>query len=167
MTNGDLGRYARLEDEQRFLLRGLPAGLEEPRLIVDRYLIGTRLRLREVTAEGRIVRKLGHKVCPDPRRPSRIWHTTCYLDEAELEMLASLPTHVLTKRRWTVRGGGCVDELLGPLEGLILAEGERPLEPPFPHAGEVTDDQRFGGGALAALDAEGLKTLLAGIARPA
>lgn len=55
--------YAVVERERRFLLRRLPDGVVRTSAIIDRYLLGTRLRLREVVGDdGHVVRKLGHKV---------------------------------------------------------------------------------------------------------
>ncbi len=155
----DAPKYARLEDEQRYVVGSLPDGARAPRLIEDRYVQGTRLRLRRVTDGGAATLKLGHKVRLDPSAPSAVWHTTCYLDEAEFALLGDLPAHELRKRRWTL-GTGCADQFLGALEGLVLLEGARPYRPPCP-AVEVTDDERFSGGALAALDAGGAEVLLA------
>ena len=47
----DLLKYAKVERERRWLLDGLPPFPDDARQvrIVDRYLHGTRLRLREVT----------------------------------------------------------------------------------------------------------------------
>ena len=44
------GKYARIERERRFLLAEPPAAgaVTESRRIIDRYLPGTRLRLRRV-----------------------------------------------------------------------------------------------------------------------
>ena len=156
----DLTKYAHQEDEQRFVLPCLPAGSHAPRMIEDRYVPGTRLRVRTVTDEssGVTVGKLGHKVRIDPSRPSAVWHTTMYLDDAELDVLLGLTSRTLAKRRWTV-AGGCADEFFESLDGLILFEGPRPVVAPGP-AVEVTDDERFTGGSLAALDAEGAKALV-------
>jgi CYTH domain-containing protein len=147
----DLTKYAHLEDEQRFVLPGLPEGSHAPRAIEDRYVLGTRLRVRTVTdeASGEMVGKLGHKRRLDQSHPSAVWHTTIYLDESELEVLRGMPARVLIKRRWTVAGGSA-DEFLGDLTGLVLFEGLRPVVAPG-HAVEVTDDERFCGGSLAAL----------------
>ena len=117
------GRYARREDEQRYVAASVPDGARSPRRVEDRYLDGTRLRLRLVTDEdGTVVRKLGHKVRDDPARPSAVWHTTCYLDDAEYGVLATLPAMTLVKRRRTLTEG-CADEFDGALEGLVLVEG--------------------------------------------
>lgn len=56
-------KYADVERERRFLVSRLPEAAHERRRIIDRYVTGTRLRLREmVTEEGIVTRKLGHKV---------------------------------------------------------------------------------------------------------
>ena len=56
-------KYAVVERERRFLLASLPDGVVSTKQIVDRYVTGTRLRLREVREDdGTVIRKLGHKV---------------------------------------------------------------------------------------------------------
>jgi CYTH domain-containing protein len=152
------GRYAKLEDEQRFVVACVPDGATSPRRIDDRYLRGTRLRLRRVHDHTGTTYKLGHKVRPDPAHPSVVWHTTSYLDEAEYSLLKTLGADSLEKRRWSL-ASGCADEFLGQLEGLVLVEGDRPLT--VPDGGvEVTDDERFCGCALAGLDEVGARALL-------
>ena len=153
-------KYARVEDEQRFVVAAVPPGASAPREIDDRYLVGTRLRLRRVTDEHGSVRKLGHKVRLDAARPSVVWHTTCYLDDEEYERLAVLEARTLRKRRWTIGPDACADEFLGALQGLVLVEGERPCAPPV-GAVEVTDDERFCGGSLAGLDARAAAAVVA------
>ena len=155
----DPTKYARLEDERRFLVVAVPDGATSPRRIEDRYVAGTRLRLRRVTDERGSVLKLGHKRRREDGRPSTVWHTTMYLDDAEFAMLSALEARTLEKRRWSLSGGGSADEFLGPLAGLVLVEGDRPFEL-APPAIEVTDDERFCGGALAALDAKGAAALV-------
>ena len=144
-------KYARVEDEQRFLVSNLPAEASDPRMLTDRYLTGTRLRLRLLVGAGPTVRKLGHKVRLDGAGPSAVWHTTCYLDEAEYDLLAALPAGTVEKRRWSLPGSMCADEFLGALRGLVLIEGPRPTTVQGT-AVEVTDDEGFTGGALAGLD---------------
>jgi CYTH domain-containing protein len=156
----DRTKYARLEDERRFLVATVPDDAIAPRRIEDRYITGTRLRLRRVTDERGTVIKLGHKVRCEEGRPSAVWHTTCYVDEAEYAVLGALEAQLLAKRRWSLPGGGSVDEFLGPLAGLVLVEGDRPFEVP-PPAIEVTHEERFCGGALAALDVDGAAALVA------
>ncbi len=154
-------RYARLERERRWLLAGVPdLSGAVPRRIDDRYVDGTRLRLRTVTAaDGEVIRKVGHKTTPDPAAPSTVWHTSLYLDEREYAVLAGLPAHMLTKTRYAVEHAGlrwAVDVLAGRLAGLVLLEVEipdaEPVFPPYPVVREVTGDVAFTGGALAGLD---------------
>ncbi len=152
-------KYAVAERERRFLLEGVPPGATEPRTVEDRYLDGTRLRLRSVRhADGRLEHKLGQKVRPDPADASVVLHTTCYLSPAEFDVLAALPARTLTKTRWTVRVADrdwAVDVFGGGLAGIVLAEvdvGEGDpasvVVPPW-CGREVTDDERWTGGALA------------------
>lgn len=94
--------------------------------------------------------------------------TNLYLDEDEFEVLLALPARELRKRRWQLHVDGrrfAVDELHGPLDGLILAETELDVDeplldlPPFP-AEEVTWDDRFSGGRLAGASAVEIADLL-------
>jgi len=56
-------KYAVVERERRFLVTSVPDGVVSSTAIVDRYVDGTRLRLREMrAADGTVTRKLGHKV---------------------------------------------------------------------------------------------------------
>lgn len=56
-------KYAVVERERRYVLRSLPDGVTNTRDIVDRYVIGTRLRLREVHDEHMMAsRKLSQKI---------------------------------------------------------------------------------------------------------
>jgi len=53
-------KYAVMERERRFLVSKLPDVAHQRRRIMDRYVTGTRLRLREVvTEDGTVTRKLG------------------------------------------------------------------------------------------------------------
>jgi hypothetical protein len=167
----DPGRYARAEWERRFRLAAAPSGLGDPVHIVDRYLEGTRLRLRRTTApDGTVVRKLGQKVRAVADDPSVVWLTTLYLDEAEFTTVAALPASVLEKDRFAWPEGGCsVDVFAGALQGLVLAEvecedeaGFRAVAAPPGAVAEVTLDDRFSGGQLAGTSAAALAGLLRG-----
>lgn len=158
-----MSRYARVERERRWVLRAVPdlAGVL-PQRIDDRYVDGTRLRLRTVTApDGTVVRKLGHKTTPDPAAPSTVHHTSLYLSEAEHRVLSGLPARELVKDRYVVPHAGqrwAVDVFGGLLGGLVLLEVESGTDaeltlPPYPVLREVTDDRTFTGGALAGLAA--------------
>jgi hypothetical protein len=139
------------------------------RLIEDRYLTGTRLRLRRVSPldGGPIEHKLGQKVRPDPGQPGLVLHTTMYLDPGEHARLGALPGADLRKVRHAVEFAGrrfSMDVFQGRHAGLVLLEievphGEEVVPPPF--AGpEVTGDERYAGGWLAAASPEALRSLM-------
>jgi len=116
--------YARTERERRFLCAAPPPAHDvvRTRLITDRYVDGTRLRLRkvdELTGSGPTVHKLTQKLPGEP------WGelTTIYVSEEEHALLATLPAAVLTKERRSVPPLG-YDVFRGPLAGLVLAEVE-------------------------------------------
>ena len=143
-------KYATIESERRFLVRAIPPGVTRVVRIHDRYLTGTRLRLREmVESDGSVVRKLGHKVRVDGT--TRIACTSFYLDEAEWALLWQLPGRELRKTRHVV-DGVAVDELA---DGTLVAEidgGADPVAdvPPWLDViREVTDDEAWTGAALA------------------
>lgn len=124
-------KYAVVERERRYLLTGLPEGTTSTLEILDRYLSGTRLRLREVrTSDGTVTRKLGHKVRLGDG-PAEIACTSLYLNDEEWAVLAALPARVLRKRRHVVERDGlqvAVDELE---DGSLIAEiddGDSPSE---------------------------------------
>lgn len=149
------GRYARTELERRFLVVGEPDGLRAPRRIEDRYLAGTRLRLRHVRVGEESVFKLTQKVRRDAADPAEVALTNVYLSAAEHERLATLPGATLAKTRWLWgQEGLVVDELHGRLAGLRLLEVEvedlgAPLALPAWAGREVTHDERWSGGSLA------------------
>lgn len=147
-------KYAVVESERRFLLASMPPGVERTAEITDRYVVGTRLRLREVVEPGaEPVRKLGHKVRLGDG-PERIACTSVYLDDAEWAVLLALPATVLRKRRHHAYVDGrhvAVDELP---DGTLLAEvdgGDEPVsEVPagLDVVREVTLDEAWTGVAL-------------------
>ncbi|MFE7869619.1 hypothetical protein ACFUYE_04635 [Micromonospora humida] len=152
------GKYARVERERRFLLAGPPppATVTAGRRITDRYLDGTRLRLRrdESLASGACELKLTQKV--PAQRPGHVQGliTNMYLSPAEYELLARLPAATLGKTRLSVPPLG-IDVFDPPLHGLVLAEAEFTTDeaahsflPPPQVVAEVTDDVRFTGGSL-------------------
>lgn len=151
------GKYACVERERRFLLAEppTPSAVTATRMITDRYLVGTRLRLRRAEwPDGSCELKLTQKV--PVARPGAVQGliTNTYLSPAEYDLLASLPAAVLSKTRFSVPPLG-VDVFDGPLQGLVLAEGEfttdeeaQSFVPPPECVAEVTDDARFTGGRL-------------------
>ncbi len=152
-----LGKYAKVERERRFLLTEMPAQASDPRFIEDRYIVGTRLRLRRIEVGPQVVYKFCQKVRPDESAPSTVAITNIYLDEAEYKKLCQLPAATLrkTRRVWQVgHHTFVVDEFHGDLAGLLLAEIELPdpsrdLSLPTSIGKEVTTDERFSGGYLA------------------
>jgi CYTH domain-containing protein len=150
------GKYSRVERERRFLLASPPNSsvVTVTRVITDRYVKGTRLRLRADFADGRCERKLTQKV--PALLPGAIQGliTNTYLSPAEYDVLASLPATLLSKTRFSVPPLG-VDVFDGRLQGLVLAEAEfttdeeaQAFVPPSECVAEVTDDARFTGGRL-------------------
>lgn len=162
-------KYAHIERERRWRIdpAARPALGDAHVLIEDRYLTGTRLRLRRMTdgQTGAVACKLTKKYASaDPRaRPI----VTAYLDADEYALLAALPGRPIVKRRLPLQAGALtysLDRFEGALAGLELAEIEWPdaaglegLPAPPGALGEVTDDHRYRGGTLArAASIEGL-----------
>lgn len=138
-------KYAHLERERRFLLDALP-DVSSARVlqITDRYVEGSRLRLRLVEEEGKEpVRKLGQKIRLD--ETSTHAHTTLYLDAAEFALLEALPASGLRKTRYLL-GEWAVD---AHPSGLLLAESETADVPPFAVVRDVTSERAYTGSALA------------------
>ncbi|WP_225850807.1 hypothetical protein [Streptomyces sp. HPF1205] len=165
------GKYARIERERRFLLAGPPpaSAVTATRRITDRYLPGTRLRLRRVEGpdRGTVEYKLTQKVPAGRPGPVQGLITNTYLSRSEYDLLASLPAAVLSKTRLSVPPLG-VDVFDPPLHGLILAEAEFATDeaalsfrPPAGCVAEVTDDARFTGGSLVRTDRRDLLARLA------
>jgi CYTH domain-containing protein len=127
----------------------------EVRQIVDHYLEGTRLRLREaIDSDGGVTRKLGHKVRLTSG-PSEVACTSVYLDDREWDLLRALPSRTLRKTRYIVERDGirlAVDELD---DGTLIAEIDDGDAPPYalPHwlkvLREVTTEEQWTGAKLA------------------
>lgn len=166
-------KYAHIEQERRFLLRELPGGVYDgpERRIHDRYVEGTRLRLRLVEQRGAPpVYKLGQKVRFAGRSPLAVAHTTVYLDATEFTLLARLPAAEVWKTRRNLAVAGCslsIDVFHRRLGGLVLAETEHPVPSParlmaeLGAVADITEDDRFSGGSLATTSPEQLRDVLA------
>lgn len=148
-------KYARVERERRYLLARLPEGVVSTREIVDRYLVGTRLRLREVReSDGTVNRKLGHKVRL-AEGPEEVACTNFYLDVEEWALLAALPARTLRKTRHLVGRDGWVVAVDEHDDGTLIAEiddGDRPsgLIPDWLDVvRDVTHDEAWTGAGLA------------------
>jgi CYTH domain-containing protein len=155
-------KYAHVERERRWLvdparLRDF-SGLRSVR-IEDRYLSGTRLRLRRMTdsATGAQALKLTKKYESDDPLARAI--VTAYLSAAEYEVLCAADAAVVIKRRFAVGEDATllsVDRFDDRLSGLVLAEIEcadeqtlRAVSAPGWTVREVSADPRYQGGALA------------------
>ncbi|WP_284620727.1 hypothetical protein [Aquabacterium humicola] len=149
-------KYARPEIERRWLVPAtlaekLVAGLPA-RLIEDRYIIGTRLRLRKVS--GQITQfKLGKKYESSVFGLEQV--VSVYLGEEEHKVLAPLPSHVASKRRYSVAGGS-IDQYVTPRNGFFIFEVEfstlaeaQAFEPPTFVGREVTGSPEFTGFSIA------------------
>lgn len=152
--------YMAIERERRWLCSEVPRErIHRTEAITDLYVTGARLRLREARPVGggapmlRLTRKA------DVDIHTRLI-TSIYLPEEEFAVLAtSLPGRRIRKlRHRLVPVDGVfvvVDEFLGELAGLLLAEAEfdtPELLAAFPGPDfatrEVTGDPRFTGGYL-------------------
>ena len=150
-------KYALIERERRWLVDPARCPLDPAAphvLIEDRYIDGTRLRLRRVTDVGQIVFKLTKKYEASDATARPI--VTAYLTEAEFAVFATLPACNLAKRRYVI-DGFTVDVFLGPLAPLMLAEIEsandidlQAIAAPAWAMTEMTADSSYQGGALAA-----------------
>jgi hypothetical protein len=163
-------KYARRERERRFLLAVVPEDDEPIRTaaIADRYIRGTRFRLRRsvetVGVDSQVILKLTQKIPEEGGGPGLI--TTAYLSEAEFKAFSVLPADPLVKTRLSIPPFG-VDVFTDALEGLTLAEAEfesdeemNKFHPPAFAVAEVTQDVRFSGARLATTPRQDLLALL-------
>lgn len=165
----DLPKYAKLEIERRFLVN--PAQAPDLagmgfRRIEDRYLDGTRLRLRAITDPAG-VREF--KFCKkyetgDPLAGPIV---NMYVTPAEHAALAAIPAATISKRRYRIDGVS-LDVFDGDLAGLMICEAEFPTVDAaraavFPAwtRREVTGEPFFTGGALCRTPAADLQRRLA------
>jgi CYTH domain-containing protein len=119
---GTVPKYAVVERGRRFLVRSVPDGVTEVRRIVDRYVTGTRLRLREVHhADGRVERKLGQKVRLGAGA-AEVACTNLYLDAVEWDVLLALPGRQLAKTRHLARRDGVLVAVDEHADGTLVAE---------------------------------------------
>jgi CYTH domain-containing protein len=162
-------KYAQFELERRWLLTSLPKPLQNSdtfHLITDRYIIGTPLRLRRMeNAVGQVVAlKLTQKYQAVDQSAYATTITNFYLDGVSYETLLSLPAKTLRKKRYPLQNGRykfSIDQFVGSLTGLLLAEIEQPDMPslmqtpqPIFAQREVTEEPAFTGGELVQLTAE-------------
>lgn len=157
-------KYARVEEERRFLLSDFPADLDSDShfvRIIDNYIDGTRLRLRRIESpEGKVgVYKLGQKYKSPELKAHETIMTNIYLNKAEYRTFEYLPGSSLIKRRYSYQHEGfdySLDRFEGHLEGLLMAEIESRgnidlTQLPVPDFAlrEVTDDPFYSGSHIA------------------
>jgi CYTH domain-containing protein len=148
-------KYAVVERERRYLLATMPDGAVSRKEIVDRYVSGTRLRLREVREDdGSVVRKLSHKVRLT-EGPREVACTNTYLDEEEWAVLSALPARTLRKRRHLIPWGQRIVAVDEHEDGTLVAEIDDRDEPSdsvpvwLDIVRDVTDDESWTGSSLA------------------
>jgi CYTH domain-containing protein len=148
-------KYAIVERERRFLVDRVPPGVSRTARIADHYLLGTRMRLREVVDEdGTVVRKLGHKVRLGAG-PGEVACTSMYLDDAEWATLIGLPSSVVHKTRHWIERDGLLVVVDEHDDGTLIAEiddGDRPIGSAptwLSLIRDVTGEERWTGAALA------------------
>lgn len=171
-------RYTRIEYERRFLVRA-DAGWTDrvdpvSRVIDDKYLRGTRLRLRIVTES-----QSGHRTIKLTKKAesSSPYFTTIsriLLSPHEYRLIDAIDGDRLTKRRFHCTDRGrrfAIDRFEDALEGLVLCEVEADgldelmeIEPPDFVQREVTEDSFFTGANLCRTTPEDLLARLASIA---
>lgn len=153
--------YVAVERERRWLCHAVPhQQVVQTEAIIDLYVTGARLRLREARPVGGTpMLRLSRKADVDLH--TRLI-TSIYLPENEFTLLAaSLPGARIKKVRYRLQSPPgvmiLIDEFQGELAGLVMAEAE--FESPDLLAGfpmpdfafrEVTDDPHFTGGYLSA-----------------
>ena len=148
-------KYAVVERERRYRLGRLPDGVSSSKEILDRYVTGTRLRLREVRdSDGTVTRKLGHKVRLTDG-PAEVACTNFYLDDDEWALLAALPARLLRKRRHMIHRDGLLVAVDEHEDGTLIAEiddGDQPSDfvPEWLDVlDDVTADEAWTGARLA------------------
>lgn len=153
--------YTKPEIERRWLLQSgevWDVQATREREIEDRYIDGTRLRLRRVVENGLApIYKIGKKYEPVQFGFHHVVST--YLSEAEYRLLSSLPARIARKRRLSVHGGA-LDIYEAPNKRLNIFEVEFSSKeaaagylPPFGVDKEITDDPSYSGHALAVPEA--------------
>ena len=159
IPSGKTWKYAREEREVRFLLPNAPEGLyKNPhKKIHDRYLSGTRMRLRKTVSDTKSVFKLTKKI--PLSTPNAQWISTIYLSEAEYDLFAKIPGDRLYKRRFSLKHPDGldmgIDEIVLGKEMIWIAEIEIQdhkiidVSIPFPGAISLHDKPKYAGNRLA------------------
>jgi len=156
IANMLLPKYSAAEIERRWIANLSQVGelaTIPTREIEDRYILGTRIRLRKVStgAGAPVIFKLGKKYGKNSYSEQVV---SVYLTEAEFEAMSRMPGTVARKSRYTV-AGGALDVYQYPNTGLAVFEVEFPTEsaavgyiPPEFISREITHDSTYSGFAL-------------------
>ncbi|MBS1530857.1 MAG: hypothetical protein JSU01_11150 [Bacteroidetes bacterium] len=152
-------KYARMEYERRFLLSQMEDEVRtlQRRVILDNYIVGTNLRLRQVeNDEGDTIYKLTKK---SRILPGSAQITTIYLSLEEYQLLSKLRAVVVNKVRFLMPHDDltiAVDIYGTETDELWMAEVEfetnermNNFSMPLPYQIEITGDDEFTGFALA------------------
>jgi CYTH domain-containing protein len=152
------GKYAQIENERRFLLSAIEEEITTPprRIILDHYIIGTNLRLRQVENGDGKVYKLTKKTKLSLGREEI---TTIYLSPDEYQLLSELPAIVVSKIRFIMAYNELtigIDSYATEEDELLVAEVEfetdeqmKTFVMPLSYGTEVTGNDEFTGFALA------------------
>jgi CYTH domain-containing protein len=171
-------KYTRIEFERRFLVRADArwADRVDPvsRVIDDKYLRDTRLRLRIVTESQSCHRTIKLTKKAESSSPYFTTISRIVLSPHEYRLLDAIDGDRLTKRRFHYTQHGrrfAIDRFEDALEGLVMCEVEADglgelmgIEPPDFVEREVTKDPFFTGANLCRTTREDLLARLASIA---
>jgi CYTH domain-containing protein len=148
-------KYAVVERERRYRVAAVPEGVVGTKAISDRYIEGTRLRLREVRElDGEVIRKLSHKVRLS-KGPAEVACTNFYLSDQEWSVLVTLPARLLGKKRHVVQRDGWTVAIDEHEDGTLIAEIDDRDHPStavpdwLDILEDVSDDERWTGISLA------------------
>ena len=152
-----LPKYSVAEIERRWIAELAQVGPLDAfsrREIEDKYLTGTRIRLRKVcaTAETAAIFKLGKKYGKGNTFSEQV--VSIYLTEDEFNTMSTMPGTTATKTRYTI-AGGALDVYHHPRSGFAVFEMEFETEsaalhytPPSFACQEITHDQAYSGFTL-------------------
>jgi len=154
-------KYIAIERERKFLLSPDSTDLQSLpfKIITDKYLANTSLRLRKVVDGDDVAYKLTKKGNPNNLAEAAI--TTIYLDSPEYDILLKADGIVISKTRFLktidkVLIG--IDRYANSVRELLIAEVEfstleemNSFEMPLPFLREVTFDRDYNGFELAKL----------------
>lgn len=160
-------KYAKEEQERKFLLSSNPIRntYHKKKVIEDKYLVDTQLRLRRTMEDGIVEYKLTKKILLEKGDDLSInhWVSTVYLSESEYRLLLKLEGYSLKKVRYYLeledgRWVG-IDEIKLDTGMIWIAEVEFDAEAskvitlPFEIEKEVTFDERYNGNEVAKIQA--------------